>query len=443
MEFVNLTEEEFRNFSKNHEYTSFFQTIPWGKSKEKVGWKMHLVGVKEKNKVLAATLVLEKSLIKSIKLFYSPRGFLIDYRNDELLTFFVDNLKKYAKKHKALFIKIDPYVENYERDNDGNIVEGGYSNNDIIAILDRHGFKHQGFNLEQDNKLQGRWLFVTPTKGKTIKEIDNEMKRSAKRAMAKTEKLGIKVIKGTEEDIEEFYNIMKDTSDRRSFTSRPLAYYKNMYHELHKEGLCDLYFATLDTKDVTEKLNKELKEKKEALKEDQEIFDKAEVLSETLRKYKGNMINVPKFNERQEKRRTEIKQLESQLKEVEEIQERHGDNVTLSGILEIFYGNEVIGLYGGTYKEFIKYSPFNPIHHKMLEYACQNNLDRYNYYAISGNLSKEDSQYGIYYTKRNFGGKVVELIGEFDLVLNKPLYYLYKLAFATKIKLKQIKNKIK
>lgn len=443
MEFVNLTEEEFRNFSKNHEYTSFFQTIPWGKSKEKVGWKMHLVGVKEKNKVLAATLVLEKSLIKSIKLFYSPRGFLIDYRNDELLTFFVDNLKKFAKKHKALFIKIDPYVENYERDNDGNIVEGGYSNNDIIAILDRHGFKHQGFNLEQDNKLQGRWLFVTPTKGKTINEIDNEMKRSAKRAMAKTEKLGIKVIKGTEDDIEEFYNIMKDTSDRRSFTSRPLAYYKNMYHELHKEGLCDLYFATLDTKDVTEKLNKEIKEKKEALKEDQEIFDKAEVQSETLRKYKGNMINVPKFNERQEKRRTEIKQLESQLTEVEEIQERHGDNVTLSGILEIFYGNEVIGLYGGTYKEFIKYSPFNPIHHKMLEYACQNNLDRYNYYAISGNLSKEDSQYGIYYTKRNFGGKVVELIGEFDLVLNKPLYYLYKLAFNTKIKLKQIKNKVK
>ena len=54
----------------------------------------------------------------------------------------------------------------------------------------------------------------------------------------------------------------------------------------------------------------------------------------------------------------------------------------------------------------------------MLEYACENNLKQYNYYAISGNLSKEDSQYGIYYTKRNFGGKVVELIGEFDLVLN-------------------------
>ena len=396
MEFVELTEKEFSDFSKDHEYTSFFQTVAWGKSKEKVGWKMHLVGIKENKKILAATMILEKALIKKIKIFYSPRGFLIDYRNKELLTFFVNNLKIYAKKHKVLFIKIDPYIENYERDNDGNIVENGYSNNDIISILESYGFKHQGFNLEQDNKLQGRWLFVTPTKEKTIKDIDNEMKRSAKRAMVKTEKLGIKVVKGTEEDIKEFYNIMKDTSDRRSFSSRPLAYYKNMYHELHKEGLCDLYFATLDTKDVITKLSKEIKEKKEGLKVDQEIFDKAEVLSETLRKYKGNMINVPKFNERQEKRRSELIQLESQLKEVKEIQERHGDNVTLSGILEIFYGNEVIGLYGGTYKEFIKYSPFNPIHHKMLEYACENNLKQYNYYAISGNLSKEDSQYGIY-----------------------------------------------
>lgn len=441
MEFVELTEKEFSDFSKNHEYTSFFQTVAWGRSKEKVGWKVHLVGVKEKKKTIAATMILEKSLIKKIKLFYSPRGFLIDYRNQELLTFFIDNLKSYAKKKKALFIKIDPYVENYERDNDGNIVENGYSNNDIITILESHGFKHQGFNLEQDNKLQGRWLFVTPTKGKTIKEIDNDMKRSAKRAMVKTEKLGIKVIKGTEDDIEEFYNIMKDTSDRRSFSSRPLSYYKNMYHELYKDGLCDLYFASLDTKDVIAKLSKEIKEKKEGLKVDQEIFDKAEVLSDTLRKYKGNMINVPKFNERQEKRRNELVALESQLEEVKAIKDGHGDNVILSGIFEIYYGDEVIGLYGGTYKEFIKYSPFNPIHHKMLEYACENNLKQYNYYAISGNLSKDDSQYGIYYTKRNFGGKVVELIGEFDLVLNKPLYFLYKIAFATKIKLKQIKSK--
>ena len=79
----------------------------------------------------------------------------------------------------------------------------------------------------------------------------------------------------------------------------------------------------------------------------------------------------------------------------------------------------------------------------LLKECCEKNYKRYNYYAISGNLSKDDPQYGIYYTKRSLGGNVVELIGEFDLILNKPFYYLYKIAFNTKIKLKQIKNAIK
>lgn len=444
MEFVNLSEKEFREFSKDHEYASFFQTVAWGKSKEKVGWKMHLVGVKEKKKILAATMILEKELIKKVKIFYSPRGFLIDYRDSSLLNFFVYNLKKYVKSQKGVFIKIDPYVENYERDIDGKIIEGGYSNNDIISILENKGFKHQGFNLEQENKLQGRWLFVTPTKNRSIEEVEKGMERSVKRVLAKDEKLGIKVEKGKEEDIEEFYNIMKDTSDRRSFASRSLNYYKNMYHCLHEEGLCDLYFAVLETKSIIEKLGKEIKEKKKNLSKEQELFDNAEIINANQRKQEnGALINVKKFNDRMKKEREELDNLTKKLNEIEKIAEKNGDKAVLSGILALPYGDEIIALYGGTYKEFTDYSPFIPIHYHILKECCEKNYKRYNYYAISGNLSKDDPQYGIYYTKRSLGGNVVELIGEFDLILNKPFYYLYKIAFNTKIKLKQIKNAIK
>lgn len=442
MEFVTLTNEEFKEFSKNHEYTSFFQTIAWGKSKENIGWKMYLVGVKEKNKILAATMILEKNLIKKIRIFYSPRGFLIDYRNQELLNFFIDNIKKYAKEKKALFIKIDPYVENFERDKDGKIIENGYSNNDIIKILERKGFKHQGFNLEQGTKLQGRWLFVTPTKNKTIEEIEKGMEKSVKRQIAKNEKLQIEVVKKKESDIEEFYNIMKSTSDRRNFASRSLNYYKNMYHELHKENLCELYFVVLNTKKAKNDLEKQIEIKKQIINQNNEIFDKATIISENQRRQEnGAIINVKKFEERKKQDQNDLNILVKQLEEIENIRSTHKkDEVTLSGILEIFYGDEVLGLYGGTYEEFTSYSPFNMIHHYILKYACKNNLKRYNYYAISGNLNKDDEQYGIYYTKRSLGGKVVELIGEFDLILNKPLYYLYKMAFAIKIKLKKFRK---
>ena len=35
----------------------------------------------------------------------------------------------------------------------------------------------------------------------------------------------------------------------------------------------------------------------------------------------------------------------------------------------------------------------------------------------------------VYTFKKGFSGYVVELIGEFDLIISKPLYYLYNISF--------------
>ena len=46
--------------------------------------------------------------------------------------------------------------------------------------------------------------------------------------------------------------------------------------------------------------------------------------------------------------------------------------------------------------------------------------------------------YGIYEFKKGFGGRVVELIGEFDLIISKPKYNLYNfmLKIYNKLKIK-------
>ena len=77
-----------------------------------------------------------------------------------------------------------------------------------------------------------------------------------------------------------------------------------------------------------------------------------------------------------------------------------------------------------------------------MKYAIENNYDRYNFYGITGDFNeKTNPLYGLYSFKRDFGGYVVEFMGEFDLVINKPLYWLYKMAFKTVKKLKHIKMK--
>ena len=103
MNFTELTEEEFTSFAKNNEQASFYQTIEWGKLKEENGWNMHLVGIKENDNIIAASLILSKTTPIKKKMFYAPRGFLIDYHDLELLTAFTNEIKKWAKKKNAIF----------------------------------------------------------------------------------------------------------------------------------------------------------------------------------------------------------------------------------------------------------------------------------------------------------------------------------------------------
>ena len=92
MKITKLTSKEFENFAKKNEYVTFHQKESWGKLKEQNGWKYELIGMKDDKKVVAATLLLEKDLPLGLKMFYAPRGFLIDFHNTELLDEFVKEI---------------------------------------------------------------------------------------------------------------------------------------------------------------------------------------------------------------------------------------------------------------------------------------------------------------------------------------------------------------
>ena len=98
MKLVNISKEEFKKFADKHVQITFHQTEEWANLKNVNNWKSHYIGLKDKNKIIAGALLLSKELpfIKK-KMFYSPRGFLIDYNNKNLLKEFTNELKKYIK----------------------------------------------------------------------------------------------------------------------------------------------------------------------------------------------------------------------------------------------------------------------------------------------------------------------------------------------------------
>lgn len=53
----------------------------------------------------------EARALKIFKYFYSHKGPVLDYKNEGLVQCFFKGLTKYLKKHRTLFVSLDPYID--------------------------------------------------------------------------------------------------------------------------------------------------------------------------------------------------------------------------------------------------------------------------------------------------------------------------------------------
>jgi len=424
MKLIELEREEFIEFSKNYPYSLFFQSPYWMDIKKDNNWEGTIVGIKKNNKIVAATVLLMKNIkIINKKMVYAPRGFLLDYNDLSLLTTFVEEIKKYLKERKALFLKINPYIKYQEHDIDGNVIEGT-QNNDLINKLKELGFIHKGLYITMDEKkdLEPRWLSVLNLEDKTTDELLKEMRTTTRWSIRNSEKNCLKVIECNRDDLKEFKALMKHTADRREFIDRPLSYYENIYDNLNKENLVKVLLVEINFKDLLSKTENEYKD-----------------LLEKINKMKDN----PRKQNQLKELENESKSFKKRINDLKEYKNKYGDTKIIAGGLYMLYGKQLVYLLGASYKEFMKYNSQYLLQWQMINYAKDNNYQTFNFYGIDGDFRKESKNYGLFDFKRGFGAEVVELIGEFDLVINKTMYILYNFAFKTYKLLKNIKNGIK
>ncbi len=409
MEFKEITERQFEKYANGNELLSFYQTKEWAKLKLSNGWEHYYVGLIDKDKIIGAALLLAKITPIGKKMFYSPRGFLIDYNNEKVLKKFTEEIKGYVRKHNGIFIKIDPYLLYKERDINGDVVDGGIDNSLVVENLKKMGYKHYGFNTKTEGSLQPRWMFVLDVAGKSEEELMKGMIKQTRKNVKKTLKMGLVLEEIGKEGLAEYKRITEHTGSRRGFIDRPLSYYENMFDALGDK--LKIVLCYLDTDISINLLQKEIDE-------------------------------INSYSDVTDARKKELKELQNKIDEIKKLEEKYGKRICLAGSMFIECGSELLNLYGGGYDEFMKWNAMYAIQWYAIKYANKHGFKRYNFYGIEGNFKKENNpMYGVYEFKKGFGGNVVELIGEFDLVVNKFYYFLYKVAFNCYHKLKNIKNK--
>lgn len=432
MKLVKLNKEEFKKFADKSPQITFHQTESWANLKKKNNWDAVYVGLKDKDKLVAATLLLTKNIpVINKKIVYSPRGFLIDYNDFDLLKTFTKELKIFIKSLGGIFVKIDPFVEYKEHNNAGDIVENGLDNSQVVENLKKLGYKHFGFNLMQDT-LQPRWMHVIETKNRTLDDIMQDMESKTRQILRKNERSAITTREITRDELPIFKDIMQHTSDRREFIDRPLSYYENMWDTLYEPGILKILIAEIDFKQYEKNTKEELEEIKKALED--RIYKKEHNILK---------MNAKKYEQSNSKDQNDIKRLTEQLEKIASYRKEYKDKEVLGGILFLIYGNEVLSLYGGSDEKLMQFQSAYTAHFAGIKYAVEHNYERYNFYGITGDFRKENPLYGLYLFKKSFGGHVVELIGEFDLIIQPFWYHTYNIAFSTYHGLKNLVKKIK
>ncbi len=406
MEFIdNLSKKEYEEFVSNSENSHFMQSYDFGQIRKDKGFIPHYVGLKNNKKLVCAALLLEKKLLFGYCYLYSPRGYVIDFNNRDLVLEFTSCLREYSKKIKAIFVKIDPTVKLHNLDINGEVI-GDLDNHDLVSFLEGLKYKHLGYNLGFENE-QPRFTFRIDL-DKTWDEVYQSMHPTTRKILNKGNQYNLDVYIGDEDDIDDFYITMKETSKREGIIQAPIKYYLDFYKTFNKDGLSDLYVVKANIK----KVEKVFIDRAEEIKEKINSFD------EDKYKNKGKVKN--KINELNN-------QLNKINRELEEIRKIDDEEVVLSSIITVKYRDKVWTVHGGNNSCLMGLNANYLLYFTIMKDAYDNGYKVMDCFGTCGipNPDKTNPIYGIHSFKKRLGGEYTEFIGEFDLVVKPFMYFMF------------------
>lgn len=389
-----LTFEEFFKFQKEHSLSNYYQTTNYAMLMAEKDYDYDLIGlVDNDDTILAASLILIKPI--GIKCFYgyAPRGFLIDYHNEYLVSVFTEKLKEYYYNKNMIFIKLNPNLVVGTIDNkDFNTYYN--DNKNIVYLLNKYGYKKLKDNLFFEAQLPRFNAFID------LKNFDNSLlDKNTKNKIKKGIRKGLIFEKVSKEYINEFYKLIKNKKNVSEF------YYQDFYTVFEKNDNVDLFLVSIDYDSF--------------LQNSQYIYnielEKNGKLNEKLISNNSNKVINNKMNS--------DKVLLSYKNDIMEATKGIADNkkVYLAGALVVKHNNTANIIISGFDNNYKRFAPNYFLHYNLIKYY----QDNYNYLDLNGLVGefKNDNPYkGLNRFKLGFNPIIYEYIGEFDLVIEPKSY---------------------
>lgn len=390
----NMDAKKHDQFIKKQVLCNLLQSSDWAKVKE--NWDNEIIGVTCNDELVASAMVLIKKLPLGFTMMYTPRGPIMDYKNKDLVSFFMKEMKKWAKKKRCLFVKMDPAIHYKDYKIGETNVEINVDVETVLRNMKAANAIHQGFTTYIEESIQPRYQANVYAKDDFIETLPRHTRRLIKDAL----KRDVKVVRVGKERMQEFADVVALTEKRKQVSLRNQEYFYQLM-DIYQDD-CYLFLAEVDIAQTLQRLRDE-KEKNDA------------EIAKTVQS------NSPKKIRRLE----DIKRsLDKDLKEFEEYIKLYSKKTVIAGVLSIRMEDTLEMLYAGMNDQFKKFMPQYYLYTEIMKYAFEQGCKYANMGGVEGDL-----QDGLTKFKSNFDPFINEFIGEFDLPVNTLLYHLSQKAY--------------
>lgn len=401
MQIILLDEIRFDNFAINHPYYNFYQSSNYGKFMTKHGYNSYYLGLADDiGEIKAATLMIVKNEKSSKrKMGYAPRGFLIDWNNDDLVKEFTEKLKEFLANRNFTYLKVDPLITLKEHNINGEVKQNTIDNTSFVNKLQSLGYIHMGYNNGMES-LKPRWNAIMKLNN-NITLLYNSISKEARSKITEASKMGNRVYKGGLNDISLLYNLINKSTP-------PLEYYLDYYQFFSQNNGFEVYFTKLEpvsyvnsSKNLYEKeeqRNNELNMQIQDFNNPNKEFVINEKLKsdELLAKYKKNML------------------------EASSLFQKYPSGLVISGVAVIKYGKKITFLASGVNENFKNIYPEYLLKWQLASEFARNGYDIVDLGSLTGDFNNNSYLSTL---NKELSNSIVEYVGEFDLVINKKSYY--------------------
>lgn len=205
-------------------YANVLQSWTWGEIKARHGWTPTRVLMCENAIPVAAAQLLRRPLPRTpFGVLYVPKGPALNFESPELFGRVLQELEKFARQQRAIFIKLDPDIR---------------TNQAAAAVLAQRGWRVSDEQIQFHNT-------VTLDLARSEQDILAAMKPKWRYNIRLAEKKGVQVQVGNAETgaWRLFYEMYAETSARDGFLIRPFEYYRNVWETMTQAGQARLFLA--------------------------------------------------------------------------------------------------------------------------------------------------------------------------------------------------------